>query len=112
MAMDIKSKLKSIFGAERLSAAKGEILHYLYTVEHSVIPNSRIFINYSVITDIETISQPGYHFFRGYYDINYLSDDKRKLLVHRLKTNYQTGRDGIDIGYYSVVDKSFHKMNT
>ena len=106
--MSVKSILKKTIGAERLSNMKGQIFHIVCKAK---LGNKVMEIDNRYLEEKRLIEFPGYHTFRGYYDLNYLSADKTKFLVHRLPVNANNNRDtSCEIGYVDMTTGDFHKV--
>lgn len=107
--MNVKSILKKTIGEERLSNMKGQILHIVCRAK---LGNRALEIDDRYLKEKMRIAFDGYHTFRGYYDLNYLSEDKSKLLVHRLPIDANNNRDTLcEIGYIDITSGDFHKIS-
>ena len=106
--MGFKQIAKKIVGPERLSAAKGVVMHYVCTARLG--KKGKLRFENDRLYPIEELRSRDYHVFRGYYDLNYLSSDQKKLLVHRLPVNAETNREtSIEIGYVDLENRRFKK---
>lgn len=106
--MSLKSILKKTIGAERLSNMKGQVFHIACKAK---LGNRVMEIDNRYLEEKWLIDFTGYHTFRGYYDLNYLSADKTKFLVHRLPVNANNNRDiSCEIGYVDMTTGDFHKV--
>ena len=109
--MSIKEIVKKIVGPGRLSATKGLVLHYVYSMKLGRSGKLKMYGNRLEL--YKELSAPGYHIFRGYYDLKYLSRDRDIFLVHRLPINAESNHDTrIEIGYYDLNSLEFHKVST
>ena len=69
--MGFKQIAKKIVGPERLSAAKGVVMHYVCTARLG--KKGKLRFENDRLYPIEELRSTDYHVFRGYYDLNYLS---------------------------------------
>ena len=108
--MSIKGIVQKVVGQERLSTLKGQVLHYVCSLKLGrsgklQIPGTRLSLH-------KELTSPGYHVFRGYYDLQYMNAEKEIFLVHRLPVNAGSNRDTrIQIGYYDLHSLDFHKVS-
>ena len=106
--MSIKSILKKTIGAERLSNMKGQVFHIACKAK---LGTKALEIDNQYLEEKKLIEFPKYHTFRGYYDLNYLSADKTKFLVHRLPINANNNKDtSCEIGYIDMMTGDFRKV--
>ena len=108
--MGIKNLLKSILGKNLLSEWKGQALYYLTTTELSLEKESKFILSAPEYQLMYHLEDKDFHVFRGYYDIKYMSNDDKKILTHRLPVRSDKNTE-IEIGYYNLPDKSFHKVS-
>ena len=107
--MGIKNVLKSIIGAKRLSWIKGIVCHYVCSIRLAAAHKSKLSYDSSVLSVLAEFTDPRYHIFRGYYDLQYLRGDK--FLCHRLPIHAGDDRETkCEIGYYVVGSQRFHKI--
>lgn len=109
--MSIKSSLKNVVGAERLSTIKGQVYHYGCTAYFILKHKDKLSYDNTIVRKMAEFSSNNFHIFRGYYDLKYLSDDSRKLLCHRLPVNADSNKNTrCEIGYYDVDTNIFTQI--
>ncbi|MBQ3640720.1 MAG: hypothetical protein II969_07485 [Anaerolineaceae bacterium] len=107
--MTVKDSVKKIVGAERISAMKGVVMHYLCSMR--LLPKGKLQLHDKKIRLYKDLSSNGFHVFRGYYDLKYISQDQKKLLAHRLPITAGVNRNTkIDIGFYDLENSEFRKI--
>lgn len=109
--MKIKSKLKSIIGAQRLSNMKGIVYHYGCSAYLRLVNKNKLEWDNKYVSLKYKLEEKEYHVFRGYYDLDYISDDNKQFLCNRLPLNANSNRDTkCEIGYYDLNSKNFIKI--
>lgn len=109
--MIIKELVKSIIGKEKVSAAKGQVLHWLFSAK--LKKAGKLKIEGKRLTLYRKISAGDYHVFRGYYDIHYMSSDQSRFLVHRLPLNALTNKETkIETGYYDLKSDRYVNVSS
>ena len=106
--MGVKETVKAIIGPERISNIKGHVMHVVCSVRLGKI---KLSLEGDRLSIYKQLSAKGYHVFRGYYDLSYMSEDQNKLLVHRLSKNATYNKsNSVQIGYYDLQTDKFCKV--
>lgn len=110
--MNLKSKVKEILGEQRLSEAKGQVMHYVTSAQLAACKISKFRYDSNRLAVAFHLAEDDYHVFRGYYDLAYMSVNKERFLVHRLPLTAKDNRTTkIDIGYFDLITKEFNKVS-
>lgn len=108
--MGLKSELKKIVGAERLSAMKGVVSHYGY----SALIRAKGEHKLDILSDnlkVAALISGDFHYFRGYYDLNYFSQDMTKFLCHKLPKAMDKDKNmRCQIGFYDLHQKKYFSV--
>ena len=70
--MGLKGTVKKIVGPERISNIKGYVMHGVCSIR---LGKHKLTFNGDQIRLYKELSAAGYHVFRGYYDLHYMSED-------------------------------------
>lgn len=105
----IKKILKKIVGEQRISEMKGHIFHYLCSAHLQLYNKSKLRYDKKILYLHRILTDKKYHIFRGYYDLDYLNEDRNRILCHRLPVSARTNREDIcELGYYNLDTGDFH----
>lgn len=65
-----------------------------------------------IISDRKYVSfgQRRKHVFFGYYDLDQFDRSENRILVHVVPKNAETITDNAEIGYYSLIDNTYHRL--
>lgn len=109
--MGVKSRIKSIVGPERLSNIKGIVYHYGCLTYLNLPNKSKLEWDKKYLSLKREFGENNLHVFRGYYDLEYVSNNEQFFLCHRLPLNAHLNRDTkCEIGYYDLIDGNFVKI--
>lgn len=109
--MRLKSMLKKVIGEKRISKIKGILYHYACKIQMLVKKVPNLDMDDTKISLKYILTEPGYHVYRGYYDLDYLNSDNKNFLCHRLPiTSLKKQKIKCDIGYYDLNTKIFYKI--
>lgn len=101
----------ALIDQERLSAAKGVVMHYVCSSKLILFGKKRISYDKTALKKFISLSDPRYHVFRGYYDIDYLAKQDDYFLCHRLPIRAQNNHStACEIGYYDLSDGKFYRI--
>lgn len=107
--MGIKHCLKQVLGEQRLSDAKGIVLHHLIKGKMLFKRIPSLQFNKEKLQIKAVLTDKNYHVFRGYYDLRYLHEDGQRFLCHRLPINAKNNKaTKCQVGYYDLADKQYH----
>lgn len=105
--MELKSELKRVIGAERLSTMKGVVCHYGYSAMIRIKGEHKLSYDSKYIKGVDIIAGDS-HYFRGYYDLNYFSQDMSKFLCHKLPKTAENDKSvKCQVGFYDLIEKKF-----
>ena len=109
--MNIKKYIKEIIGLERSSKIKGLIYHYGYNCLFLLSYIKKLYWNNENIVLYKKLTDSNYHIFRGYYDIDYLNEEKNYFLCHRVTTKSEKKNELCDIGYFDLNNDTYIKID-
>ena len=107
MNENMKKLIKKLIGQNiwlKLRSLK-RVLYYLKDVCYGNAGLIKTFDEGCIVSAIYSMDNK--HVFFGYYDIQQMDVDEKRLLVHVVKRNAKTAIDDIEIGYYSIENNQY-----
>lgn len=104
----MKEKIKKMIGQENWTKLSGHFKQAKCAVYYLKSGNKKVELDTG--WSMETYSVPNRHTFFGYYDIEQLDKNEKKLLAHCVPLKANSSEDKAQIGYFNVGSEEFHEV--
>ena len=104
----MKEKIKKMIGQENWTKLSGRFKQAKCAAYYLRPGNNKIELDAG--WSMEIYSVPNRHTFFGYYDIDQLDKNEKKILAHSISLKADTSKDKAQVGYFNVGSEEFHEV--